>query len=195
MQYEPIQFFRVLTRNKIWALEANKHFLLITAGFCLFQREKLWQKYNGLQCSLKVARFGNHAWSTKTGCVGQVVLRAAWQQSWSGKCGFGGISASGSLIWFPVEFWVRTQLPGWVLSLPVILPLLFRMREASDGSQSLQMQLERWRQHLWKWLVEQRLCFRGMKSFPLPSTCYMKQVPNGCLMMSGENWWKKTGKN
>lgn len=43
-------------------------------------------------------------------------------------------------------------------------------------------------------LVEQILDFRGMKSSALPSTCCMKQGPNGCLMMSGGNWWKNREK-
>lgn len=109
------------------------------------------------------------------------------------ETGFWDIFAS-CILWSPAQFCVRIQLPGQILSFLVVLPLFSRMCEATDGGQPLQTWLKHRWQHLCAGLVEQRLCFEGMKSFPLPRTCYMRQVPNGCLMMSGGNCWKNREK-
>lgn len=109
------------------------------------------------------------------------------------ETGFWDIFAS-CILWSPAQFCVRIQLPGQILSFLVVLPLFSRMCEATDGGQPLQTWLKHRWQHLCAGLVEQRLCFGGMKSFPLPRTCYMRQVPNGCLMMSGGNCWKNREK-
>lgn len=148
-----------------------------------------------LRWSLKVFKFGNPTCSAEIGYT--------WSRWYCGEpgsetgveTGFWDIFAS-CILWSPAQFRVRTRLPGQILSFPVVLPLFSRMCEAADGGQPQQTLLKCRRQHLCTGLVEQRFCFAGMKSFPLPTIWYMlniwymKQVTNGCLMMSGGNCWK-----
>lgn len=140
-----------------------------------------------LQHSLEVARLGHHAWTMELGC--------AWQQNWGGKWGFGGIPCQepSSGLQPNSESEIIFQV-GSLCSQSFSYYFLEGMRLVMGVSQSPWDWLEHWWLHLCKELVGQIRDFRGMKSSALPSTGCMKQGPNGCLMMSGRNWWKNREK-